>query len=373
MRGKGGETSLRRTERLLAGLGLAHELGARVHVVEGDVTEPLCGLRGDDLDDVLQRVTAFYHSAAVTQLNAPREQCQRINIGGTREALRLASRLRQEGRLERFAYFSTAFAPGSRRTYHSCEDVLPPEPAHANHYEWSKYHAELRVREAMRDGLPAIILRPSIVVGDSRTGRIPEFKVIYPVLRLFLIGALRSLPARPNCVFKIVPLDFVADAAVAITQRNDVDGKTFHLVARNPPSLQMMADLVNLRYPDMVSVEIVPPEMFDLLRLPASERAVFEALEPLLGYLTEELTFDTRNTEAALAGTAVEWPATGPEYSNASWTMPSRRDISVRPPRDPQDRAIPPGGISEEHSCAASVGSITSETRRRSNAAFSSR
>ena len=314
MRGRDGESSQRRADRLLVSLGFSQGPGARVHVVDGDVTEPLCGLRGADLDAVRQRVTVFYHGAAVTHLNAARQLCQRVNIGGTREALRLAWHLRREGRLERFAYFSTAFAPGSRRPYHSPEDALPRDPAHANHYEWSKYHAEISVRESMRDGLPAIILRPSIVVGDSVTGRIPEFKVIYPVLRLFVVGALRLVPARPDSVFKIVPLDFVAEAAVAITKRHDVDGKTFHLVARTPPTLQMMADLIRLRYPEMAAVEIVPPAGFDARRLPAAERAVFGAIEPLLGYLTEELTFDTRNTEAALAGTGVEWPTTGPEY-----------------------------------------------------------
>ena len=51
------------------------------------------------------------------------------------------------------------------------EDGLDEGQAFRNHYESTKFEAELLVRKAMADGLPATIYRPGIVVGDSRPGR----------------------------------------------------------------------------------------------------------------------------------------------------------------------------------------------------------
>ena len=53
-----------------------------------------------------------------------------------------------------------------------------------NPYEQSKFEAELLVRERSRS-LPIQVVRPSIVVGDSRTGLTPAFNVLYWPLRAF--------------------------------------------------------------------------------------------------------------------------------------------------------------------------------------------
>ena len=58
-----------------------------------------------------------------------------------------------------------------------------------NHYESTKYEAELLVRKAMADGLPATIYRPGIVVGDSRTGETQKYDGPY-----FLATFLRRQP-----------------------------------------------------------------------------------------------------------------------------------------------------------------------------------
>ena len=66
-----------------------------------------------------------------------------------------------------------------------------------NHYESTKFQAEVWVRELL-DRVPTTILRPAIVVGDSRTGETEKFDGPYYVLR-----ASRALTA-----------DGQADAAV---------------------------------------------------------------------------------------------------------------------------------------------------------------
>ena len=66
------------------------------------------------------------------------------------------------------------------------EDELDEGQEFLNHYESTKFEAEVLVRRAMKAGLPATIYRPGIVVGDSRTGETQKYDGPY---------ILRHLPA----------------------------------------------------------------------------------------------------------------------------------------------------------------------------------
>lgn len=299
-----------RARKILSAWGLERHLATRVHVFSGDVTEPRFGLSPEDLACLRKEVDEFYHIAALTALNGSKEDCEQTNLGGTRHALEIAWDFLREGHLERFFYFSTAYVAGSRQTYHSMEDGLPEKPAHSNFYESSKYQAETLVRNAMKNGLPATIFRPSIVVGDSRTGEVSEFNVIYPFLKLFAHGILKTLPTRLDNSFNIVPIDFVIQASQAIARQPSSKGKTFHLVTLNPPSIGMLLELKQTDFPSMPPIEVIPPESFKPENLDTLSLGVYRMMEPYLGYLNDALTFDARNTEEALKGTKISMPKT---------------------------------------------------------------
>ncbi|MDP3919669.1 MAG: SDR family oxidoreductase [Candidatus Omnitrophota bacterium] len=303
-----------RARKILASWGLEAYLGTRVQVMEGDVTSPNFGLADYDLDILRREVEEFYHIAALTALNGSREDCFHINVHGTQHALDLAEEFRKEGKLQRFFYFSTAFVAGSLQTYCAQEDELPPHPAHANHYEASKYAAESLVRKHMAGGLGVTIFRPSIVVGDSRTGEVAEFNVIYPFMKMFAHGILKTLPTKLDNTFNIVPIDFVIRAAAHIAGRSDSVGKTYHLVSQNPPSIGSLLRLKNEEYPQMPPIEVIAPEDFKREGLSAEEQMVYDMLSPYLGYLNDHLHFYTANTEAGLAGSGIEFPKTDYEF-----------------------------------------------------------
>ena len=194
------------------------------------------------------------------------------------------------------------------------EDELSELPAHANFYESSKYEAEKNVRKAMAAGLPVTIFRPSIVVGNSQTGEVSEFNVIYPFMKLFAHGILKVLPTRLENSFNIVPIDFVIRAAAAISKQPGSLGKTFHLVAKEPPSIGMLLKIKDEEFPGLPPVEVLAPEDFSQENLDSSSQQVFQMLEPYLGYLNDNLTFETSNTETALEGTEIEFPKTDSRF-----------------------------------------------------------
>ncbi len=314
IRRKGRFSHWDRARKILSAWELERFLGTRIQVFEGDVTLPKFGLSEESLEFLRGQVTDFYHIAALTTLNGSEEDCERINIGGVKNALEAAWDFFKNGKLKHFFYFSTAYVAGSRQTYRSFEDVLPENPAHANFYESSKYKAEKQVRDAMRQDLPVTIFRPSIVVGDSRTGQVSEFNVIYPFMKLFAHGILTVLPTRPENSFNIVPIDFVIKAALAISKQESCLGKTFHLVTEQPPTIGMLLRLKEEEYPQLPRVEVIPPETFRLENLDMVSKNVFQMLQPYLGYLNDDLSFDASNTQKALQGTGVSMPKTDYEF-----------------------------------------------------------
>lgn len=303
-----------RVRKLLASWGYEKELGTRVHVYEGDVTQERLGLSDDDLESLRGQITTFFHIAALTALNGTEEQCYQVNFEGTKNVLNIVWKFRNQGALKKFIYFSTAYTAGSKQVYCAKEDELPEKPAHANYYESSKYDAEKHVRLAMMEGLPTTIFRPSIVVGDSKTGAVAEFNVIYPFMKLFASGIIKTLPTKLENSFNIIPIDFIVDASLAIAFQESSIGKTYHLTSDDPPQIGLLLELKKREYPHFADIEVVEPETFTKESLDPMQQQVYEMLEPYMGYLNGGLTFDTTNTKKALEGTGVSIPKTDYEF-----------------------------------------------------------
>ncbi|MFZ5801882.1 MAG: SDR family oxidoreductase [Candidatus Omnitrophota bacterium] len=303
-----------RVEKILSGFDAQHLLAERIRVLEGDVTLPGLGLEADEVEMLVREVDEFHHIAALTALNGSKEDCFKINVDGTREVLKVVQELHRRGKLKRFFYFSTAYVAGSLQTFCAPEDSLPEKPAHANFYEESKYVAESHVREAMRQGLPVTIFRPSIIVGNSKTGEVSEFNVIYPFMKLFAHGILSKLPTDPKNSFNIVPIDFVVDAALAIGALPESLGKTYHLVTKEPPQIWMLLELKEKEHPGMPDIQIIDPEEFSVGELSEPEQIVYEMLRPYLGYLNDHLTFRVDNTERVLAKLGMFFPKTDQDF-----------------------------------------------------------
>ncbi len=314
VRRSGGTDPQERLRLILRDEGVAGEIGGRIGVIGGNLGVGDFGLLPEQLDGLRREVDSFLHLAALTDLTASREDLFRVNVEGTRRALKLAWDLHRRGRLSRFGYFSTAFVAGSRQDWRAPEDEVCPHPAWANAYEESKFVAESLVREAIAGGLPAMIFRPSIVVGDSQTGRTGAFNVVYPFFRLVASGLLPAVPGRPTDVMQIVPIDFVARAAWAIFRRHDSAGHTYHLTSSSPPNLELILRLKEALEPGAPPLRLISPERLEAEPLTPHIRRAIEIVKPHLGYVIHNLSFETSNTERALRGSGIEMPDTGYDF-----------------------------------------------------------
>lgn len=196
----------------------------------GDLTLDRMGLSQDAYEALCKGCTHVLHVGASTDFGAPLSESRRINVEGTRKVLDFAVDVKKNNpEFVRFDYVSTAYVAGTKPG-RVTEDSLSRSQAFANAYEQSKYEAEVLVRQYM-DRLPIAIERPSIVVGDSRNGFTPHFKVLYWPLLLLSKNILPFIPCNPRATLDIVPVDFVAEGIYAIMMSPKAIGHTFHLTA----------------------------------------------------------------------------------------------------------------------------------------------
>jgi long-chain acyl-CoA synthetase len=209
--------------------GLAASIGERVQVLCGDVSQPQLGLDDSNYAQLVRQVTHVIHSAADVTLAAPLDDLRAINVRGTEHVLALARAAHRDHGLSRLAHVSTAYVVGGR-----CgsvpEDDLTDAFGFSSAYEVSKYEAEVLV-QAAKSEFPISVFRPGMVVGDSQSGEIKTFNTLYYPLRLYLMGQLPLVPANPDAVVNLVPVDYVARAIVQLTFRSDAAGLNYHLTA----------------------------------------------------------------------------------------------------------------------------------------------
>jgi thioester reductase-like protein len=225
----------------VAALAASHpHTKGRIRLVTGDITAPGLGLGAGAAKALAKRVTGCFHLAAVYDLAVAKDVGMRINVEGTKNVLEF---LGGAPGVRRFDYVSTAYVSGTAvGTYR--EKDLDVGQSFKNHYEETKFLAEVAVRES---GLPSAIYRPGIVVGDSRTGETAKFDGPY-----FALNAMSLLPS-PGAFLRIgdgkaevnlVPVDYVLEAIARLGAWDGAIGNTYHLTDPAPETALSLADLL---------------------------------------------------------------------------------------------------------------------------------
>jgi nucleoside-diphosphate-sugar epimerase len=285
---------------------LAAQGATKAEVVEGDVEQMHLGLSGAEFKQLAGAVTDVWHLAAISWLGAEPRFMRRVNVEGTRNVLDFAYAAK---RLQRLNHFSTAYVSGDRIGV-ILEDELAMGQRFHNAYEESKFQAELLVRRAQAD-LPATIYRPSIVIGDSRTGEIDRFTGPYALAILLVASPLSvplPLPGEAVAPLNVVPVDFVVEAALAIARAPAGAGRTIHVVDPAPLSARRVYEMIAARAGKKLPSVSVPARAFQaILQLPLLER-LSRVHRPAIEYVNHLAMYNCRNLLDLLEGTGIQCP-----------------------------------------------------------------
>ena len=284
------------------------EPSRRIEVLPGDITERRLGLSPEDYERLAAETTVAYHLAAVYNLAVPLEVAERVNVDGTGNVLELCGRCE---RLELLHYVSTAYVAGDRHgaVY---EHELALGQSFKNHYESTKFQAEVWARQAM-DRVPVTVYRPAIVVGDSRTGETSKFDGPYYLLRVISRAERMGLPipqfGRSSAPFNVVPVDFVVDALTTEPADQTLAGETLHLVDPEPVSAAEVLDLLAHEYAGRGPAYRLPPRLVAAsLKLKTVRRMFHGAPSESIRYLNHPVRFDTRRAQQVLEQRGLRCP-----------------------------------------------------------------
>lgn len=311
----------RRREHLLAywGAQVPEDAARRLHVLAGDITQPDLGLPADHWRTLAQTTTHVIHCAASVKLNMTLTEARASAVAPTMTLLDFGRQSLDRGSLRKMEFVSTVGVWG-RSPGLLPEQPVPEVSSFHNTYEAAKAEAECALWEVANE-LPLTVHRPSMVVGETKTGLVPHFQVFYHLCE-FLSGVrtFGIMPSLGNTRLDTVPVDWVADAIIWSCDQQDLSGKVLNLCSgpgRALPLSELQASVrrawlgAGIAIPP---VRVVPRRLLEWM-IPAiglvtgaKARRALRGLHPILAYLAEDQGFDNRLMSPALAAAGLPVP-----------------------------------------------------------------
>lgn len=313
-----------RVARLADWFGLDEGVRRSLDVAEGDILDP--GWAAAALEGTAGPgpVDEIVHCASNTAFaERKRAEVEAVNIGGLRNVLDFAVR----GRTVFFHHVSTAFVAGKRTGL--CREEWVESGEFTNVYEESKARGEILARDlCQREGIRLNVYRPSIVYGDSRTGRTLRFNALYfPVkaavfLRDIYLADIRERGGRKASELGIrmkenghlfmpirievghegginlVPIDHCVDVFMAILE-DGLEGGVYHIVNSRPTTIEDIVDHAKRLF-RLDGIETCGPKAFDARPKNALEALYDSTLDVYRPYMQDLRAFEIKNAAPVL-------------------------------------------------------------------------
>lgn len=281
--------------------------------------DALTWIRGDvvDLDQnwadwekacpSLKQVDHFLHNAASLRfkMNAEGEP-RRTNVEGAKAVWRL-----HQKRPFQVHLISTAYVCGLI-PWGTVYEGRHPRGNFASAYDESKWEAE-----EIWAG-KATIFRPSVMVGDSSTGRCTSFTGWYIIARgghlleqfLNVHPAYDrwdlnlQVPMDPHSTLNVIPVDYVAEAVVRLMEDPAQHRRIFHLTHPRPLTHAWSHEVLCRRF-RLGGIRFVGAKEAVSTPEDPLKKMIWEQVRRMYAYFATNPLFDRRNTDLALPDLAV--------------------------------------------------------------------
>ena len=283
-----------------------------VHAILGDMRRTGLGLSADCAERVRSAIDFVVYCGGETSFIRD-AQCRDTNIVGMRNHIDF---VRGCERSPLIVYVSTAANGGA--VTHCClgeDDGCKPDNDHHNEYTRSKAVAE---RMLLDSGLPALVVRPSVVLSAGLPDRSFARAILWfiPLLQQF-----DAVPVDPSSRLDIVPVAFVARSIVALMAARARRWECYHLSAgaRGATTCEEFSryldDFFGRRHP----LRLVPPDQWDghLHRRHVRtrhQRKLFGTFRYYLPFINMDLVYDNVRLRDEIGDSAMAVP-TVTEYA----------------------------------------------------------
>jgi nucleoside-diphosphate-sugar epimerase len=316
------ETLSERISKLLRWFGM-EEFTGKLEMMDIDFSKPKIGIPEAEYNKLTALTDQIIHCASDTNFSErKRELVFKANVDSLNGILEFAAN--SHGKV--FNYISTAYVAGMNNVV--CKETPSEATAFVNVYEESKARAENIIAQYCKNNsMPLTIIRPSIVYGDSLTGRSLKFNALYfPVKSVQYIrdiylhdiknnGGKKSqksgifidsagylhLPLRVYLPQKgsinLIPVDYFVNATRKIIEKKSPGG-IFHLTNISAPTLETLA-AYNEEFTKIRGVEIIYGQAGNQVMRNPVEELFDRFIEPYRPYLSDNRIFDRTNTDLA--------------------------------------------------------------------------
>ncbi len=291
--------------RLLVRRGSSREqFPASVEFAEGDVTDRTsveAAARGCDV---------ILHAAALVKILAPREEFDRINVGGLENVLAVAEKLGTS----KVVYVSSFIALGPTENGsangqrgvldESAPIVLDGSRVWINDYERTKATSDSRARAAIAAGAPLVVAYPGVIYGP---GLMTEGNIL---LRHILDLAKKKLPALLGSPDRVWNYAYVDDVAAGLA----------NALERAAPGTRYVLGGENVRLGDFYAL------VGEIANIPIPKRRFPDGLAKAMGAMIKAI--------ARLAGAVPSLTPDLVEIYRHDWAYDSsaaKRDLDYRP------------------------------------------
>lgn len=204
---------------------ISKDIFDKVEWVDGDVLDVVA------LQDAMEGIDIIIHSAAIVSFaTRDRKNMYQINVEGTANVVNMAI----EKNVRRLVHISSVAALGRTAGGGHVNEEKKWEDSKVNtHYAKSKFKAELQVWRGMNEGLEAVILNPSTILGygDWHSSSCAIFKNIYEGFNWYTPG-----------INGFVDVEDVAKAAILLMESTICEQR--FIVSGDTWSFQQLQDTI---------------------------------------------------------------------------------------------------------------------------------
>lgn len=201
-------------------------LFSKIEWANGDVLDYL------SLTEAMEGVMVVYHCAAMISYNpAERKTLLKNNIRGTANVVNACL----EKKIEKLCHVSSIAAIGVSLTGELIDEEHHWQPAtNSSAYTLSKFYSEMEVWRGISEGLSAVVVNPSIILGsgDGNKGSSRFFSLINRGMRYYTAGAVGFVDVRDVCRAMIRLMDSpIVNERFIISAENLTYRELFNMIA----------------------------------------------------------------------------------------------------------------------------------------------
>ena len=184
---------------------------------DGDITDLY------SLDSIMDGISTVYHCAAIVSFQpGDQEKMELANVIGTANMVNIAL----EKRIDKFCFVSSIAALGRADKDQVIDEKVTWKASKSNsRYAVSKYGAEREVWRAVEEGLNAVIINPSIILGpgEVNSGSTKLIRTVDEGLKFYTPGTNGFVDVRDvvEIMLKVVESDISSERFIVSSENLD--------------------------------------------------------------------------------------------------------------------------------------------------------